>query len=151
MKRCLKCGTTKNITRDHVCSRVLLKRHLTRDNYQRFSAEARDVNIQPLCRNCNNEKGGDAIDYRGIDDRVALLLLLDRWGLDIEVKPGQPHGSIKHTVRYCQIHGEFGRHRTDDCILLKNVPKLIDHITKFVKERDTVEEYLKAFEDEAST
>lgn len=146
MKRCLRCGTKENITRDHVCSRVLLRTHLNRDSYQRFSAEARDVNIQPLCRNCNNEKGGDAVDYRGIEDRVALLLLLDKWGLDIEVKSGKPHDSVKHSIRYCQIHGEYGSHRTDDCLLLKNVPKLIEYVTEFVKTRDTVEEHLKAFE-----
>lgn len=150
MKRCLRCGTGENITRDHVCSRVLLKCHLTRDQYARFSAEARDINIQPLCRQCNNAKGGDAVDYRGIDERVTLLLLLDRWGLDIEVKPGKPHDSIKHTVRYCQIHNQHGDHRTDDCTLLRDIPRLVEYITQFVEERNAVEDYMRTVNETSS-
>lgn len=143
MKRCLKCGTSKNITRDHVVSRVLLKRNLDRDQYARFSAAARDINIQPLCRECNNEKGGAAIDYRTTEERVSLLLLLDKWNLDIEVKSGQAHGSIKQVIRYCQIH-DYGGHRTDDCLLFKNIPKLVENITQFVEERNLIDSIIKA-------
>lgn len=148
MRRCLRCGTTKNITRDHVVSRVLLRRVLTRDDYQRFSTESRDVNIQPLCRQCNNEKGGGAVDYRDMEDYVRLLLLLDRWNLDIPVEVGKPYNSRKATVRHCQLHGT-GEHMTDDCYLFNNIPMLLEHVEQMVKDYQVVEEAMKKRERRA--
>lgn len=142
MRRCLKCGTHKNITRDHVVSRVLLRRVLTLDTYQKFSTESRDVNIQPLCRRCNNEKGGTAVDYRDMEDHVKLLMLLDRWNLDIDVEVGKPYKSRKMTVRHCQLHGT-GNHSTDNCFLFDNIPMLLDHVSRMVEEYKIVDEEMK--------
>lgn len=140
-KVCLACGSDENITRDHVASRVMLKQHLDRDEYQQFSVESRDINIQPLCRDCNNEKGGDSIDYRGIEDRIGLLLLLDKWNLDIEVKAGMPYDSHKTVIRFCMLHGNQ-QHRTDDCPLFKDIPSLIEHVAQRVRDMELVERFL---------
>jgi 5-methylcytosine-specific restriction endonuclease McrA len=53
--KCLKCGTTKNITADHVIPLV--------------KGGAHDMtNIQPLCKSCNSSKHSSIIDYRFIAD-----------------------------------------------------------------------------------
>lgn len=148
MRRCLKCGTNKNITRDHVVSRVLLRRVMDLDTYQLFSTESRDVNIQPLCRKCNNDKGGGAVDYRDMEDHVKLLLLLDRWNLDIPVEVGKPYKSRKTTVRFCQLHGHGG-HTTDDCYLFNNIPMLLEHVEKMVTEYRMIDEAMKKNERRA--
>lgn len=50
-KRCLACGSTKDITMDHVKALINGGRH-------------HPSNIQPLCRTCNSSKGRKTIDYR---------------------------------------------------------------------------------------
>lgn len=80
---CLRCGVDENITRDHVVPKSVLRLLLDLDEYQRFSAQARYVNIQPLCSGCNNLKGWKAIDYRPRDEHELLLVLLEEWELDV--------------------------------------------------------------------
>ena len=79
--RCKASGTT---TRDHVVPRVLLKLQLSRDEYHRWSTEARYVNIQPLCADCNGLKGGRAADYRTVEEHAELLDLIAKWGIKVE-------------------------------------------------------------------
>lgn len=50
-KRCLKCGSTKDITKDHVVPLIEGGRHHI-------------DNLQPLCRSCNSSKGRKSVDYR---------------------------------------------------------------------------------------
>lgn len=50
-RRCLKCGTTKDITRDHVKPLI-------------DGGDDTIGNIQPLCRSCNASKGRKTVDYR---------------------------------------------------------------------------------------
>lgn len=49
--RCLRCGTTENITADHVVP------------LSKGGADSIE-NIQPLCKSCNCSKGTKIIDYR---------------------------------------------------------------------------------------
>lgn len=49
--RCLRCGSTKSVQRDHVIPR-----------YQ--GGEHTPQNWQPLCAHCNSSKGPDRTDYR---------------------------------------------------------------------------------------
>lgn len=50
-RKCLRCGSTENITQDHV-----IPLHLGGSD---------DIdNIQPLCRSCNSKKNARRIDYR---------------------------------------------------------------------------------------
>lgn len=142
MRKCLKCGADEGITRDHVVPRVLLRQAMDLDTYQRFSHESRDVNIQPLCGPCNGEKADRAIDYRPIEEHVKLLLLLERWGLDIEVQVGKPHKSVKWVSRWCELHGHGG-HRTDDCFLIKNPDMLVKFMEQRVREIKIVEEAMQ--------
>ena len=58
--KCLCCGSTEDITKDHVIP-LALGGLTTKDN------------IQPLCRKCNSRKNDDIIDYRP----EFLLLSLD--------------------------------------------------------------------------
>lgn len=81
---CLRCGSTEDITRDHVISRVSLRDKLPWKDYQRWGTIARKVNIQKLCRDCNNLKGHRNIDYRTDERHGQLMDLLEEWGLDIE-------------------------------------------------------------------
>lgn len=59
-KKCLRCGTEKLITKDHVIP---------------VSKGGRDVaeNIQPLCLSCNSIKGQKSTDYRTGDDHENVL------------------------------------------------------------------------------
>ena len=50
-KACLKCGSKKDITKDHVIPLIDGGRHHV-------------SNLQPLCRSCNSSKGRNTIDYR---------------------------------------------------------------------------------------
>lgn len=81
-RRCLWCGDTENITRDHVVSRVTLRLALGQEEYQRFCAKVRKINIQDLCGLDNNAKGDKSSDLR--DDLRADLLreYLVEFGLD---------------------------------------------------------------------
>jgi len=49
--KCLKCGTKRNITKDHVVPLIKGGRHHI-------------SNLQPLCRSCNSSKGRNVVDYR---------------------------------------------------------------------------------------
>lgn len=142
MRVCLKCGSDNQITRDHVVPRVVLRQAMDLDTYQRFSHESRDVNIQPLCGPCNGEKADKAIDYRPIQEHVNLLLLLERWGLDIEVQVGKMHSSVNFVSRWCELHGN-GHHRTDDCFLIKNPVMLIQFMEERIREAEIVEQAMK--------
>lgn len=92
-KRCLRCGTTENITRDHVVSRFILRTVLKRWQYEDFCQKAsKNLNKQPLCGPCNQEKGPKAIDYRGPEMAQSLQgFLLIEYGVlvDIEVSDGE--------------------------------------------------------------
>lgn len=81
---CLRCEANEDLTRDHVISRVYLRDQLEFDDYQRWGTAARKVNIQKLCRSCNNAKGHRNIDYREDDRSLELLELCDEWGIDVE-------------------------------------------------------------------
>lgn len=50
-EECLKCGTTQNITIDHI-------KPVARGGKNRL------WNLQPLCQSCNSSKGTKTIDYR---------------------------------------------------------------------------------------
>jgi 5-methylcytosine-specific restriction endonuclease McrA len=50
-RKCLCCGSTKDITKDHVIPLIEGGRHHI-------------SNLQPLCRSCNSRKGRKTIDYR---------------------------------------------------------------------------------------
>lgn len=50
-EECLKCGTTENITIDHI-------KPVARGGKNRL------WNLQPLCQSCNSSKGTKTIDYR---------------------------------------------------------------------------------------
>lgn len=88
-KRCLRCGTNEGITRDHVISRFILRTVLSRAQYEDFCQKtSKNLNKQPLCGPCNQEKGPKAIDYRGQDMATMLQgYLLIEYGVlvDIEV------------------------------------------------------------------
>lgn len=144
-RRCLRCGSDSNITRDHVVSRMLLKQAMggSLDKYQAWSTEARDKNIQPLCRDCNGEKGGEAVDYRTMEEHITLLNLLDKYGLDIEVKFEPPYDGVRTRIRWCQFHGNTD-HRTDECPLFLDMAKLIDHVERHVEETAIVERAMRA-------
>lgn len=62
--RCLRCGSTENITEDHV---------LPLNKGGSNSIE----NIQPLCMICNSSKGDTYHDYRPEKDRVSLEQLTE--------------------------------------------------------------------------
>lgn len=49
--KCLKCGTKKDITKDHV---IPIK----------LGGRDHASNVQPLCRSCNSSKGTKIVDYR---------------------------------------------------------------------------------------
>ena len=82
MRRCLWCGEADGITRDHVVSRVTLRLALGQEEYARFCARVRKINIQDTCGRCNNFKGDRSSDLRN-DGREELLRqhLID-FGLD---------------------------------------------------------------------
>lgn len=77
-RQCLRCGTTEDLTRDHVIPKAVLKRILTRDEYEHFSQKTGrpGLNIQVLCAECNQDKGCTTIDYREptITDRLRSWL-----------------------------------------------------------------------------
>lgn len=50
-KKCLKCGSVKDITKDHIVPLIKGGRHHI-------------SNLQPLCRSCNSSKGTNVADYR---------------------------------------------------------------------------------------
>lgn len=50
-RKCLKCGSTKDITKDHIIPLIDGGRHHI-------------DNLQPLCRSCNSSKGRKTVDYR---------------------------------------------------------------------------------------
>jgi 5-methylcytosine-specific restriction endonuclease McrA len=82
MRKCLRCGAVEGITRDHVVPRVQLRLALGQDEYARFCAKVRKVNIQDLCGPCNNEKGDRTGEFR-TDERAELLIgYLKEFGLD---------------------------------------------------------------------
>lgn len=82
MKVCLRCGSEET-TKDHVIPKSLLKRQLTRRQYAEWCVEARKINIQPLCSDCNGRKGDKAIDYRPVQDRISLKYLVDKWNIEV--------------------------------------------------------------------
>lgn len=49
--KCLKCGSTKRLTIDHILPLSL-------------GGSNKQFNLQTLCRSCNQEKGIQTIDYR---------------------------------------------------------------------------------------
>lgn len=88
MRKCLRCGELEGITRDHVVPRVQLRLALGQDEYARFCAKVRKINIQDLCGPCNNAKGDRTAEYR-TDERAAMLVeylkefdLIDRINFD---------------------------------------------------------------------
>lgn len=76
MKRCVACGTTDNLTRDHVVPRLVLRMLLERETYAHFCSKVRKVNIQPMCGECNNLKATRVIDLRGEEEHYRLLAFL---------------------------------------------------------------------------
>lgn len=82
MRKCLWCGATDGITRDHVVSRMTLKLALGRDEYARFCSLVRKINIQDTCGPCNNYKGDRSADLRQDERAVMLRMYLMDFGLD---------------------------------------------------------------------
>lgn len=87
-KRCLKCGTKEDLSKDHVVARFVLKTSLTRDQVEMFHRiTAKKLNKQWLCRACNSDKGWDCVDYRGEETAEELQrILLEEFGVTIEVE-----------------------------------------------------------------
>lgn len=87
-KVCLRCGTDKDITRDHVVARFVLRTSLDEDQYAAFSRiSGKRLNKQPLCRTCNQEKGHQNIDYRGLETAQKLMdILSEEFGVDIDIE-----------------------------------------------------------------
>jgi 5-methylcytosine-specific restriction endonuclease McrA len=84
MRKCLRCGTQENITKDHVVSRVALRLALGSEDYSRFCAKVRKLNVQDACGPCNNEKGDRSIDLRTDSRPERLREALIDFGLDPE-------------------------------------------------------------------
>ena len=82
MRKCLWCGANDNITRDHVVSRMTLRLALGQEDYARFCALVRKINIQDTCGPCNNYKGDRSAELRKDDRAWMLEEYLREFGLD---------------------------------------------------------------------
>lgn len=82
MRKCLWCEETDGITRDHVVSRVTLRLALGQEEYARFCAKVRKINIQDLCGKDNNFKGDRSSELRDDDRAWMLEEYLREFGLD---------------------------------------------------------------------
>lgn len=58
--KCLRCGTNKDITQDHIVPLIQ-------------GGTSYIWNMQPLCKSCNSHKYDRAIDYRPVSVRIAYL------------------------------------------------------------------------------
>jgi len=68
-KRCLACGSTKNLTIDHILPRAMGGANVL-ENYQ------------TLCRMCNNKKGATDINFIVMNVVQKRLWLLEQFGED---------------------------------------------------------------------
>lgn len=110
MKRCLKCGTTNDLTRDHVVPRAVLKCILTRDQYDEFTSNTSRIalNFQVLCTTCNQDKGTDIIDYR--ETFITAILrehLLIQHGVNIEIP--NANGEVPMPAIVIPVHNDVLR------------------------------------------
>jgi len=80
-RRCVWCGDKDNLTRDHVVSRLHL-RLLLQEQYARFCADVRKINLQPMCGFCNNEKSDKSVDLRPVERQIDLRNKLREYGID---------------------------------------------------------------------
>lgn len=62
-RRCLCCGSRAEITKDHI-------RPISRGGSDSI------MNLQPLCRHCNNVKATSEVDYRSETIRAAIIAAL---------------------------------------------------------------------------
>lgn len=64
MKKCVKCGSIKNLTKDHIIPQWLWKRlkYFNLSIKKRKKIMKKRTNIQILCAKCNEKKGA-VIDY----------------------------------------------------------------------------------------
>lgn len=81
MNRCLWCGSPDNLTRDHVVARVQLRLALGQDEYARFCARVRKLNVQRICATCNNDKGDRNCDLRDEETRFRLIMALSEFDI----------------------------------------------------------------------
>lgn len=88
-RRCVWCGDKDNLTRDHVVSRLHL-RLLLGNEYARFCADVRKINLQPMCGFCNNEKSDKSIDLRPAERQIDLRNKLREYGIDHLVDWSKP-------------------------------------------------------------
>lgn len=94
MKQCERCGSTEDLSKDHVIARFVIKtarnKHgypVTKEQQQEFHRiTGKRLNTQPLCRKCNGDKGYACIDYRGWETAQQLMnAVADILQTDIEI------------------------------------------------------------------
>lgn len=89
-RRCLWCGTQDDLTRDHVVSRLQLRLALGREEYQKFCATVRKLNIMTLCSTCNNDKSDRSCDLRDAETHIRLRQALREYGIDGVIEWSKP-------------------------------------------------------------
>ena len=76
--KCVYCGSTENLTKDHKIPKWLFLRayHFGIKRHKLLKKELGATNTQILCRDCNGEKGG-FIDYSLPEVRVFMKEIRD--------------------------------------------------------------------------